>query len=91
MGTIVTGGGTVTLHVTGGTGSSPTITNQFSGGNLTLTWANTGWYAQSNSVGLTSSSSWHDVPSSQSGTSLIITVNPAKPQVFYRLSNTSQP
>ena len=91
VGTIVTGGGTVTLHVTGGTGSSPTITNQFSGGNLTLTWANTGWYAQSNSVGLTSSSSWHDVPSSQSGTSLIITVNPAKPQVFYRLSNTSQP
>ena len=91
VGTIVTGGGTVTLHVTGGTGSSPTITNQFSGGNLTLTWANTGWYAQSNSVGLTSSSSWHDVPGSQSGTSLIITVNPAKPQVFYRLSNTSQP
>ena len=91
VGTIVTGSGTVTLHVASGAVSSPTITNHVAGSNLALTWATTGWYAQSNSVGLPSSSSWHDVPGSHSGTSLNITIDPAKPQVFYRLSNTSQP
>lgn len=58
-----------------------------SGGKLMLSWPAThqGWYAQSNSVSVSSSSNWHDVPGSQIGTNLTITINPALPNVFYRL------
>ena len=58
-----------------------------SGGALTLSWPSThqGWYAQSNSVGVASGSDWHDVPGSQAGTNLTMTINPAQANVFYRL------
>ena len=54
---------------------------------LTLTWpeSHLGWYVQSNSVSLTSPSSWFDIPGSQTATNLSITINPALPQVFYRM------
>ena len=63
------------------------IAFSFSGGALMLSWPAThqGWYAQSNSVSVSSSSNWHDVPGSQTGTNLTITINPALTNVFYRL------
>ena len=58
-----------------------------SGTTLTLSWPadHLGWIAQSNSVSLLSPTQWYDIPGSQSGTSLIITVSPTPPDVFYRL------
>ncbi|MEI8290074.1 MAG: autotransporter-associated beta strand repeat-containing protein [Verrucomicrobiota bacterium] len=94
VGTIVTASGLVTLHVASTIATySTNITSQVSGNTLTLNWPSThlGWYAQSNSVDLASPASWHDVPGSQSGTSLNITMDPAQPQVFYRLSESSNP
>jgi autotransporter-associated beta strand protein len=64
-----------------------TITPSLSGTTLTLSWPadHFGWIAQSNSVGVVNPSSWFDIPGSQSATSLNITINPAQPQVFFRL------
>jgi fibronectin-binding autotransporter adhesin len=70
------------------TASNPTnITFSVSGSTLTLSWPadHLGWIAQSNSVSVASPTSWHDIPGSQSGTSLNITLNPALPEVFFRL------
>jgi len=38
-----------------------------------------------NAVSVASPSSWFDIPGSQSETNLSITINPALPEVFYRL------
>jgi autotransporter-associated beta strand protein len=68
--------------------SYPTnISCTVSGSTLALNWPSThlGWYAQSNAVSLTDTTAWYDIPGSQSGTSLNITINPAQPKVFYRL------
>jgi len=40
---------------------------------------------QSNSVSLTSNSSWFNVPGSDTVTQQVIQINPAQPQVFYRM------
>ncbi|MEI6197407.1 MAG: hypothetical protein WCS42_24090 [Verrucomicrobiota bacterium] len=55
---------------------------------MTLTWpgAYVGWSAQSNSVDLASASDWHTIPDSQSVTNLVITLDPALTNVFYRLT-----
>jgi autotransporter-associated beta strand protein len=57
------------------------------GGSLTLSWPATHlyWIAQSNSVSIASPGNWHDIPGSQSGTSLLVAPGPGQPQVFYRL------
>jgi autotransporter-associated beta strand protein len=68
--------------------SYPTnITVAVSGNTLTLTWPAThlGWIAQSNSVGLASTSSWFDISGSDSVTGLTNTINPSVTNVFYRL------
>ncbi|MEI6077176.1 MAG: autotransporter-associated beta strand repeat-containing protein [Verrucomicrobiota bacterium] len=64
------------------------ITATLSGSTLTLTWPGThlGWYAQSNSVNLADANFWFNIPGSQNGTSLVINMNPAQTNVFYRLS-----
>jgi fibronectin-binding autotransporter adhesin len=66
---------------------STNLTFTVSGSTLTLSWPAThqGWYAQSNSLSVASSSDWHDLPGSQTGTSVNITINPALTNVFYRL------
>ena len=53
---------------------------------LSLSWPadHLGWIAQSNSVGV-NSASWFDVPNSQNGTQLNITLNPGVKNVYYRL------
>ncbi|MEI7533515.1 MAG: autotransporter-associated beta strand repeat-containing protein [Verrucomicrobiae bacterium] len=78
---------TGTLSVSG-TPTPTSITPSVSGGVLTLTWpgAYVGWSAQSNSVDLASASDWHTIPGSQSVTNLIITMDPARTNVFYRLT-----
>lgn len=69
--------------------TTPTnITYSVSGNSLTLNWpANyQGWLLQSNSVGLTSSSSWFTVPNSGNASQFVVPIDPAKPSVFYRLT-----
>ncbi|MDB6112078.1 MAG: Autotransporter-associated beta strand repeat protein, partial [Pedosphaera sp.] len=68
--------------------SYPTnITSSVNGNTLALNWPAThlGWLAQSNSVGLANPNLWFDIPGSQTATNLNITINPAQPNVFYRL------
>ena len=56
------------------------------GGNLGLAWpTNAGWILQSNSVGLTATSSWFAIPNSTSLTNLNVVVDPTTPNVFFRL------
>ena len=52
-----------------------------------MTWPgdHLGWIAQSNSLDLANSNSWFDILGSELGTNLVIQVNPATPQVYYRL------
>ncbi|MGD0260071.1 MAG: autotransporter-associated beta strand repeat-containing protein [Verrucomicrobiota bacterium] len=63
------------------------ISSFLSGNNLTLSWpANyLGWILQTNSVGVTSTNNWFALPNSQSSTQVVINVNPARTNVFYRL------
>ena len=70
--------------------ANPTnITYNIASNVLTLSWPqdHLGWYAQSNSVSLAAPGDWFDVPNSQNGTNLVITISPTRPQVFYRLRN----
>ncbi len=76
------------LSVLSNVASNPTnITFSVSGRTLALSWAadHLGWYAQSNSGSVAITSSWFDIPGSQSGTTLNIPVNPVQPAVYYRL------
>jgi hypothetical protein len=58
-----------------------------SGQTLNFTWAadHQGWQLYTNSVGLGATSSWYPVTGSANGNSQTITVNPAKPAVFFQL------
>jgi hypothetical protein len=58
-----------------------------SGNTLALSWPAThlGWIAQSNSISLVNSNSWFDIAGSAAVTNLNIVINPAQPNVFYRL------
>jgi autotransporter-associated beta strand protein len=67
--------------------TNPTnITFRVSGSTLTISWPadHLGWYLQSNSVSLPARV-WFDIPGSQNGTSMIITINPAQPLTYFRL------
>jgi len=44
-----------------------------------------GWIVQSNSVSLAVAADWQDILSTASGTNYLVNVNPAQPNVFYRL------
>jgi autotransporter-associated beta strand protein len=66
----------------------PQIQVSVSGSQMTLAWpANAGWILQSNSVGLTASSSWFNYPANGAVdvTSVNVTMNPAKTNVFFRM------
>jgi autotransporter-associated beta strand protein len=83
--TLTNGAGSLT--VLGSIASNPTnITFSVSGTTLTLAWPadHLGWIAQSNSVGLLNTN-WFDVPNSQTGTQINVSLNPALTNVFYRL------
>jgi autotransporter-associated beta strand protein len=98
---VLTGNGAVaatTLQINGAGGldllvastiasNSTNINFTISGGTLTLTWPadHLGWIAQSNAVDLSLSNFWFDIAGSQTATNLVIPINPAAPQVYYRL------
>lgn len=65
------------------------IAGYFDNGTISLSWpaANLGWYVQSNSGSLASTTDWYDIPGSQASTTLDVSVDRAQPQVFYRLRN----
>lgn len=57
-----------------------------SGGVLGLSWpGQLGWILQSNSVGVASPATWFEVPGSATVTTVNIPLDPAKPNVFFRL------
>jgi autotransporter-associated beta strand protein len=60
---------------------------QFAGNDLSLTWPvdHLGWIAQSNAIDIANTNEWHDIPNSQSGTNLVVPINPQTTNVFYRL------
>ena len=80
--------GVLTVVSVSAIASNPTnITYSVSGSTLTLSWPadHLGWLAQSNSVGIAASNSWYNIPGSDSATTLNVNLDPAKPEVFYRL------
>lgn len=84
----INGTGGLDLVVASSIASNPTnISFTVSSGTLTMTWPgdHLGWIAQSNSVNLGNTNFWFDVPNSQLSTNLVITINPGKANVFYRL------
>ena len=84
----IDGAGNLNLVVTSGTSSnSASIHYTCNSGTLGLAWPgdHLGWIAQSNAVDLSNSNFWFDILGSQSVTNLVIPINPATPQVFYRL------
>jgi autotransporter-associated beta strand protein len=58
------------------------------GNTLNLHWPadHLGWYVQSNSVALANTNDWFNIPNSQNGTNLAITIDATKGNVFYRMS-----
>ncbi len=59
-----------------------------SGSQLTLQWPqnHTGWTLQSNSMSLSNPNDWFAVPGSTTTNKVIITINPAQTNVFYRMT-----
>ena len=88
-GTVSLSGNTVVLTVTSAGPSGPaTLTNSVSGGVLSLSWpAGQGWrlQQQTNALSKGISTNWVYVTDG-SVSSTNITVNPAQPTVFYRLT-----
>ncbi len=77
-----------TVSVLAVTSTTPTnITSSVSGNSLTLSWpaSHLSWTLQSNSVSVASSGSWFPVAGSTATNSMTFTINPAAPQVFYRM------
>lgn len=77
-----------TIAVVSVVAATPTNLNySVSGANLTLSWPPNylTWLLQSNIVGVASSGNWFVVPNSGSTTQVVVTVNPARSNVFYRL------
>jgi autotransporter-associated beta strand protein len=65
----------------------PTITAVVTHGTLSLSWPadHEGWIVQSNSVSLSVSFDWQDIPATANGTNYSTTINSGQPQVYYRL------
>jgi len=80
--------GSITVASVVAINPNPTNLNFSANGNaLHLAWPtdHLGWLVQSNSVNMSVPADWHDVPNSQSATSLTVPINAAGSQVFYRL------
>ena len=63
------------------------VVTAVSGGTLTLSWPadHIGWFLQSNSVSLANTNFWFNVPGSDTTNLINIILNPAQPNVFYRM------
>ncbi len=76
------------LVVPSSVNTNPTnITAIVTGNTLSLTWPgdHLGWTLQTNSVDLANTNYWFAYPGSASVTNVNITIDPAKPNVFFRL------
>lgn len=72
--------------------NAPVMQVSVSGSTLSLAWpTNLGWTLQTNSVGLAATSQWFDYPGSAATTNVTIPVNPALPNVFFRMVYTNTP
>ena len=72
--------------------NAPVVQVSVSANTLSLGWpTNLGWTLQTNSVGLDSANQWHDYPGSAGVTNVTITINPAQPDVFFRMVHTNTP
>jgi len=66
----------------------PVLQVSYNASTMSLGWpTNLGWILQSNSVGLTTTSAWHNYPTdgAVTVTNVSITVDPTKTNVFYRM------
>lgn len=63
------------------------VVTAISGNTLTLQWPadHIGWFLQSNSVSLVNTSAWFNVTGSDTTNKVNITLDPNKPNVFYRM------
>jgi hypothetical protein len=90
--TTIDAGFLVALSLASGVSTTPTnITNAVSGNSLTLSWPadHTGWTLKTNSVSIANSNAWFEYPSgtgSRNTNQVVITVNPSKANVFFRLT-----
>ena len=78
-----------TLKVLTTTDTSRTnLSAMFNGSQLTLTWpaSHIGWSLQSNAVSVANPNFWFAVPNSADTNQIIINVNPAASNVYYRMS-----
>ena len=78
----------VALSVTNSVALNPTnITISTGGGQLNLSWPadHIGWFLQSNSVGITSTGMWFNVPNSSATNQVTITPDATQTNVYYRL------
>jgi fibronectin-binding autotransporter adhesin len=83
--TYITGPGSLLVSTIA---SNPTnITFSVSGNTMSLSWPSDhlGWILQTNAVSLTAPNAWFSYPGSSSTTSENIAINPAQPNVFFRL------
>lgn len=68
--------------------TNPTnITFNVSGSTLNLSWPpdHKGWTLQTNAVGVANTNQWFPYPGSSSVTNVVVTINPSKANVFFRL------
>lgn len=66
------------------------ITSTVSGNQLTLSWpaSHLGWDLQTNSVGIAAANAWFTYPGSFNTNQIIVTIDPSRTNVFYRLHVT---
>jgi len=69
--------------------SKPVLKSSLGGGMLTLSWPldHLGYQLQTNSVNLANPIDWFPYPNSTGTTIVVIPINPAQPNVFYRLAH----
>jgi hypothetical protein len=65
--------------------SPATLQASLAGQTLNLSWNRQGWQLYSNAVSVSDSGSWNQVLGSEFVTNLNITIDPAKPKVFYQV------
>ncbi|HEY3762535.1 MAG TPA: autotransporter-associated beta strand repeat-containing protein [Verrucomicrobiae bacterium] len=84
----LTSDGTITLTTGGLPTVGPKITFGVSAGSLSLNWGSTGYtlQMQTNAPGVGISTNWVNVPGSTALTGTNITINPATPSEFFRLT-----
>jgi fibronectin-binding autotransporter adhesin len=85
---VATLGSIKVLSVSSAVNTTPTnIVSTRTGGTLDLSWPldHTGWRLQTNAVSLTDTNFWFDYPGSTGTNNIIISIDPSRTNVFFRL------